>query len=155
MLMSSEENWILGVGKRNVKISYVEYFNINIFFLLEIDLYYRKLSRVSHKAQLAQYKVSNTSLAVRFFFSFRVQHSHFSSCFTSDEMKWHEKLSATYFFDVLKKKSNSLFILQQSPCRKCPREQFVCTIWWSKWMRERNWKFVRKHLDNPKNLRSN
>lgn len=68
MLMSSEENWILGVGKRNVKISYVEYFNINIFFLLEIDLYYRKLSRVSHKAQLAQYKVSNTSLAVRFFF---------------------------------------------------------------------------------------
>lgn len=34
----------------------------------------------------------------------------------------------TYFFDVVKKKSNSLFILQQSPWRKCPREQLVVTI---------------------------
>lgn len=40
-------------------------------------------------------------------------------------------LDGTYFFDVLKKKSNSLFILQHSPWRMCPREQFVRTIWWS------------------------
>lgn len=40
-------------------------------------------------------------------------------------------LKKTYFFDVRTKKLNSAFILQHRPCLECPREQFVCTIWWS------------------------